>query len=170
MHPTFNYMGHYLLNPLASRGTACLALNSRYVGNDSLLQMERVIADLGAGINEMRSRDIANIFLIGNSGGASRAAFYQSQAERLTVTEFLDGETTGLSPNDLPQAQGIVLSAAHLGRATIFSERLDPAAVEAVAAHMSRLPPVRQLTLPHTCSGVKRLIPADGDAAWPVIL
>jgi pimeloyl-ACP methyl ester carboxylesterase len=130
MHPTSNYMGHYLLQPLAERGVACLALNSRYVGNDSLLQMERVIVDLGAGVAEMRARGVQKVFLIGNSGGASLAAFYQSQAENLTATTFVDGEPTGLSPNDLPPADGVVLSAAHLGRAKIFSEWIDPAVID----------------------------------------
>lgn len=43
-------MGHYLIQPLAERGVACLSLNSRYVGNDTLLRMERVIQDLGASV------------------------------------------------------------------------------------------------------------------------
>ena len=36
MHPTSNFMGHYLLQPLAARGVTCLGLNSRYAGNDTL--------------------------------------------------------------------------------------------------------------------------------------
>lgn len=130
MHPTSNYMGHYLLSPLAERGVACMALNSRYVGNDALLQMERVVIDLGAGVREMRARGIEKVFLIGNSGGAALASFYQSQAEKLTATHFVDGEPTGLSPDDLPPADGIILSAAHLGRAKIFSEWLDPSVLD----------------------------------------
>lgn len=130
MHPTSNYMGHYLLRPMAERGIACLALNSRYVGNDALLQMERVIVDLGAGIKELRARGIEKVYLIGNSGGAALAAFYQSQAENLTAHTFVDGEPTGLSPDQLPLADGIILSAAHLGRATIFSEWLDPSLLD----------------------------------------
>lgn len=130
MHPTSNYMGHYLLTPLAERGIACLALNSRYVGNDALLEMERVILDLGAGVAELRRRGIHKIFLIGNSGGASLAAFYQAQAEKLTATHFVSGDPTGLTTADLPPADGIVLSAAHLGRSAIFSEWLDPSVRE----------------------------------------
>jgi len=130
MHPTSNYMGHYLLQPLAQRGITCLALNSRYAGNDSLLQMERVIVDLGAGIKELRARGIDHLFLIGNSGGAALAAFYQAQAEALTATHYVDGQPTGLLPADLPPANGIILSAAHLGRGTVFLEWLDPAVVD----------------------------------------
>lgn len=130
MHPTSNYMGHYLLRPLAERGIACMALNSRYGGNDALLQMERVLVDLGAGIKAMHARGIDTVFLIGNSGGASLASYYQAQAERLTATHFVDGEETGLTAEDLPPAAGIVLSAAHLGRAQLFGEWLDPSVLD----------------------------------------
>src|SRR5262245_64447721 len=45
MHPTSNFMGHYLIAPLAQRGLACLGLNSRYVNNDTMLLMERELRD-----------------------------------------------------------------------------------------------------------------------------
>jgi len=130
MHPTSNYMGHYLREPLAARGIACLALNSRYVGNDALLEMERVIQDLGAGIAWLQARGYRRVYLIGNSGGASLSAYYQSQAEHFSAETFVDGTSTGLRPDDLPAADGIVLSAAHLGRSRIFLEWLDPAVID----------------------------------------
>lgn len=130
MHPTSNYMGHYLREPLAERGIACLALNSRYVGNDSLLEMERVIQDLGAGVAWLRNRGFTRVYLVGSSGGASLSAYYQSQAEDFSAETFVDGTPTGLTPRDLPPADGIVLSAAHLGRSRIFLEWLDPAVVD----------------------------------------
>jgi hypothetical protein len=34
MHPASNFMGHYLIAPLAERGICCMGLNSRYAGND----------------------------------------------------------------------------------------------------------------------------------------
>ena len=36
MHPASNFMGHYLIAPLAERGVTCLGLNSRYAGNDTV--------------------------------------------------------------------------------------------------------------------------------------
>jgi pimeloyl-ACP methyl ester carboxylesterase len=130
MHPTSNYMGHYLVEPLAAMGVPCLALNSRYVGNDALLQMERVILDLGAGVQYLRDRGYEKIILIGNSGGGALAAFYQSEAENLTVHDFIEGGPTGVTKNDLPPADGIILSAAHPGRAQIFAEWVDPAVTD----------------------------------------
>lgn len=126
MHPTSNFMGHYLIGPLADRGVTCLGLNSRYAGNDTLLLMERVIQDLGAGVQFLRSEGYDKVVLVGNSGGASLAAFYQAQAERLTIDRLLDGDPAGLSPQDLPPVQGLALCAAHEGRSHLMRRWIDP--------------------------------------------
>lgn len=75
MHPTSNFMGHYLIEPLARRGVACMGLNSRYAGNDTLLLMERAIQDLGAGVQYLRAQGYDKVVLVGNSGGASLSCF-----------------------------------------------------------------------------------------------
>lgn len=126
MHPTSNFMGHYLVGPLAERGVACMGLNSRYAGNDTLLLMERVIQDLGAGVQFLRAQGYDKVVLVGNSGGASLAAFYQAQAERLTIDRLLDGDPAQLAPQDLPPVQGIALCAAHEGRSALLRQWLDP--------------------------------------------
>jgi pimeloyl-ACP methyl ester carboxylesterase len=126
MHPTSNFMGHYLIGPLAERGVACMGLNSRYAGNDTLLLMERVIQDLGAGVQFLRAQGYDRIVLVGNSGGASLAAFYQAQAESLTIDRMLDGDPAQLSPADLPPVQGLALCAAHEGRSTLMRNWIDP--------------------------------------------
>jgi len=74
MHPSSNFMGHYLIAPLAARGVACMGLNSRYAGNDTLLLMERAIQDLGAGVQFLRAQGFDRVVLIGNSGGAALSA------------------------------------------------------------------------------------------------
>jgi len=130
MHPTSNFMGHYLIAPLAARGIACLGLNSRYAGNDTLLLMERVIQDLGAGVLALRAQGYDRVILIGNSGGAALAAFYQSQAEHLSATQFAHGEPTHLASEDLPPVDGIVLCAAHPGRARTLRDWIDPSVTD----------------------------------------
>ena len=130
MHPTSNFHGHYLPQPLAERGMACLALNSRYAGNDTTLLMEQVIQDLGAGVQWLRERGYRRVVLIGNSGGAALVSFYQAQAESLTAHEFVDGLPTGLSSADLPPVDAIVLSAAHLGRSRLLADWLDPSMID----------------------------------------
>lgn len=126
MHPASNFMGHYLIAPLAQRGVACMGLNSRYAGNDTLLLMERVIQDLGAGVQFLRAQGYDKVVLVGNSGGAALSAFYQAQAEELTITSMLDGDPAALSPQDLPPVQGLALCAAHEGRSTLMRNWIDP--------------------------------------------
>lgn len=130
MHPTSNFMGHYHISALAQRGICCMGLNSRYVGNDSMLIMERVIQDLGAGVKFLKERGYERVLLLGNSGGGALAAFYQAQAENLTVHETPAGDPTGLSPTDLPPVDGIVLNAAHTGRASLLREWIDPSVTD----------------------------------------
>lgn len=126
MHPSSNFMGHYLIEPLAARGVCCLGLNSRYAGNDTLLLMERVIQDLGAGVKFLRGLGYQRVLLVGNSGGAALASFYQAQAEALSIDTLPDGDPANLSPDDLPPVDGIALCAAHEGRSTLIANWIDP--------------------------------------------
>jgi pimeloyl-ACP methyl ester carboxylesterase len=126
MHPASNFMGHYLIAPLAQRGVACMGLNSRYAGNDTLLLMERVIQDLGAGVQFLRRQGYDKVVLVGNSGGASLASFYQAQAEKLTIERMVDGDPAAVSPQDLPPVQGLALCAAHEGRSFLMRHWIDP--------------------------------------------
>lgn len=130
MHPASNFMGHYLLAPLAHAGIAALGLNSRYAGNDSQLLMERVIQDLGAGVRKLRELGYERVFLMGNSGGAALMSFYQAQAEQLTLTHTPAGDKLDIVAADLPPADGIILTAAHPGRSRFFNEWLDPSVID----------------------------------------
>jgi len=130
MHPASNFMGHYLIQPLAERGVCCMGLNSRYVGNDSVLLMERVIQDLGAGVKYLRALGYRRIVLVGNSGGAALASFYQAQAENLTVETMVDSDPAQLSRDDLPPVDGIALCAAHEGRSSLYVKWLDPSVID----------------------------------------
>jgi pimeloyl-ACP methyl ester carboxylesterase len=130
MHPASNFMGHYLLAPLPAAGVDVLGLNSRYVGNDSTLIIERVIQDLGAGLKYLRERGYERVYLLGNSGGAGLAAFYQAQAEQLTISTTPAGDTVCLRPDELPPADGIAIVAGHLGRPMLLSGLVDPSVID----------------------------------------
>lgn len=130
IHPASNFHGHYLMEPLSERGISCMGLNTRYVNNDATLLMERVIQDLGAGIQQLRALGYRKIMLIGNSGGAALVSFYQAQAENLTLTRLADGAPIALSHADLPPADGIALAAAHAGRTRLMKEWIDPAVID----------------------------------------
>ena len=130
MHPASNFMGHYLIGPLAERGVCCMGLNSRYAGNDTLLLMERVIQDLGAGVRFLREVGYRKVVLVGNSGGAALASFYQAQAEQLTAHSFVDGDPTHLRAEDLPPVDGLALCAAHEGRSRLLLDWIDPSVID----------------------------------------
>lgn len=130
IHPTSNFLGHYILEPLAKRGVATLGLNTRYLGSDVTLILERAIQDLGAGVRWLRDQGYERIVLLGNSGGGALVSFYQAQAERLTVSQTPAGDPIDLSPSDLPPADAIALSAAHLGRSRLMDTWIDPAVVD----------------------------------------
>jgi hypothetical protein len=81
IHPTSNFMGHYLIGPLQQRGRAILALNTRYVANDTALIMEREIQDLGAGIRFLRQRGYERIALSRAAGWRWRQVRRPRRAE-----------------------------------------------------------------------------------------
>ena len=124
MHPTSNFMGHYLLEPLAQMGISCLALNSRFINNDSVLIMEQVLLDLGAGVKFMRQH-FETVILLGNSGGAALMSFYQAQAENPSITLTPAGDPIDIKGANLLPADGIVILAGHPGRSHLISNWLD---------------------------------------------
>ena len=125
VHPASNFLGHYALQDLARRGVAAVGLCTRYVGNDSALIMENCLLDIGAAITHLRSLGYANVVLVGNSGGGGLAALYQEQAEHPTITDTPAGDPVDLT--GLPPADRLVMAMAHPGRATVYTEGLDPA-------------------------------------------
>lgn len=124
-HPTSNFHGHYLIEPLAQLGAGMLALNTRYIGNDSMLIMERAVQDVGAGMRFLREQGYRKIVMLGNSGGGALAAFYQEQAERTTVTTTPDGRPFDMKEVELPAADALALIAAHPGRASQLQAKID---------------------------------------------
>lgn len=126
-HPASNFMGHYLLEPLAARGVDAVGLTTRYLGNDSALLMENCVLDIGATVRFLRDRGYKNVVLIGNSGGGGLAALYQSQAESPTITATPAGDPVDLTQADLPPVDALVSLMAHPGRALVYTDWLDPA-------------------------------------------
>lgn len=130
VHPASNFLGHYLLEPLAARGVDAVGLTTRYLGNDSTLIMENCALDVGAAIGFLRERGYEHVVLIGNSGGGGLSAFFQSQAESPTVTHTPAGDPPDLTQVSMTPADALVELMAHPGRALVFAEWLDPAVVD----------------------------------------
>jgi len=129
IHPTSNFMGHYLMPHLPAAGISLLGLNTRYAGNESNLIFERVIQDLGAGVRFLREQGYERIVLLGNSGGASTVAFYQAEAEVPTIIDTPAGDPIELEREDLPPADGIALFGAHPGRHLVMANWLDASVI-----------------------------------------
>lgn len=130
LHPTANFMNHYLMGPLHQRGRGVLGLNTRYVNNETSLIVERVIQDIGAGVRFLRERGYKKVVYIGNSGGGSIGTLYQSQAEKLTIDRTPDGLPIDLRMDDFPPVDKLVLASCHIGRARHFGMSLDPAVLD----------------------------------------
>jgi len=126
MHPTGG--GSYLpmLNSLARQGIDTVWCDSRYRGTDSALIMEKVLIDLGNCIKNLKERHgYEKIILGGWSGGGSLSLFYQSQAEKPSITETPAGDPIDLVSQNFIPADAVMLIAAHESRHRTFTEWLD---------------------------------------------
>lgn len=130
VHPASNFMGHYLLQPLAARGVDAVGLTTRYLGNDSTLIMENCVLDIGSAVSFLRDRGYENVVLVGNSGGGGLSGFYQGQAESPTVTHTPAGDPPDLTAVSLSPADAVVELMAHPGRALVLADWIDPAVVD----------------------------------------
>jgi alpha-beta hydrolase superfamily lysophospholipase len=131
IHPTSNFMGHYAQEPLARRGVAAVGMATRYMGNDTALLMENCVLDVGAVVRHLKDVEgYRRVVLVGNSGGGGLVSLYQSQAEKPTITATPAGDPPDLTKADLPPADGLILLMAHPGRASTYTEWLDPAIID----------------------------------------
>ncbi|HWP58660.1 MAG TPA: hypothetical protein VNL14_12285 [Candidatus Acidoferrales bacterium] len=130
MHPGSHGFRHFSLDGLGEVGLAALRLRSRFAGDDSTLIMEEVMLDIAAGVKFLREWGCKKVALFGHSGGGPLMAFYQSQAESPDVTATPAGDPPDLTKAELPKADAIVTSGAHLGRHRSLAARIDPAAVD----------------------------------------
>jgi len=68
--------------------------------------------------------------LAGWSGGGSLALFYQSQAEKPTVTHTPAGDPCNIMAADLVPADGFIVQAAHVSRAVVLADWIDPSVLD----------------------------------------
>jgi dienelactone hydrolase len=112
---------------MAALGFHVLCANSRYAKNDTALIMEKVIVDLGAYIRYAKEVwGYEKVVLAGWSGGGSLALFYQSQAENPTIVDTVTGEPLDIRGAGLIPADALVGHAAHLSRARLLRDWIDP--------------------------------------------
>jgi len=126
MHPTGVMNMLPLPNALARAGLGVITCASRYPNNDSALIMEKVVIDLGQVVQHARQTlKYQHVVLGGWSGGGSLSLFYQSQAQKADITHTPAGDAVDLTRATLPEADAVMLLAAHVSRATTLTEWMD---------------------------------------------
>ena len=127
MHPATTLQLLPMPRALAAQGVHVLCAASRYVKNDTPLIMEKVVLDLGAYIRHAKEKwGYEKIVICGWSGGGSLSLFYQSQAENPTVTHTPAGDPVDIKGARLIAADAMTFQAAHISRAEMLAECIDP--------------------------------------------
>lgn len=132
MHPRGDMSRHYAVPYLLEAGYAAFGQAGRWVNNDVGLIHEMLITDVAASMRELKKRGFEKIVLLGNSGGGALYTFYQSQActkppERLKTTAA--GDPYDLNGFEMPEADGIVQLATHLGQGALLMTCIDPSVI-----------------------------------------
>jgi len=131
MHPASTLQLLPVPRALAQAGVHVLCAGSRFARNDTPLIMEKVALDLGAYIRHAKEKwGYEKILLCGWSGGGSLSLFYQSQAEKPTITQTPAGDPVNFKDAKLIAADAMIFQAAHLGRASMLSETIDPSVLD----------------------------------------
>lgn len=134
MHPRGDMTRHYAIPFLLEAGYAAFGQAGRWVNNDVALIHEMLLVDVAAALRFLReTKGFERVVLLGNSGGGALYTFYQSQAAtpppgRLTDTAA--GDPYDLNAFDLPEADGIVQLATHLGQGVLMLSVIDPSVVD----------------------------------------
>jgi dienelactone hydrolase len=127
MHPATTLQLLPMPRALTAQGVHVLCAASRYVKNDTPLIMEKVVLDLGAYVRHAKEKwGYEKIVICGWSGGGSLSLFYQSQAENPTVTHTPAGDPVGIKEAKLIPADAMTFQAAHISRAEMLVECIDP--------------------------------------------
>src|SRR5687768_627162 len=131
MHPATTLQLLPMPQAMAKAGVHVLCAGSRFAKNDTPLIMEKVALDLGAYVRHAKEKwGYEKVLLAGWSGGGSLSLFYQSQAEKPGVTHTPAGDPVDLKAAKLIPADAMVFQAAHLSRARMLSEWIDPAVID----------------------------------------
>lgn len=131
MHPSSTLQLLPVPRAMAATGVHVLCAGSRYQRNDSALILEKVLLDLGAYIRHAKTVwGYRHVVLVGWSGGGALAVTYQSQAEHPSITHTPAGDPVNLKAAGLIPADAVVYQAAHLSRAHLLAEVLDPSVTD----------------------------------------
>lgn len=129
-HYSVDFSEHYLAERMARRGIGFLGWNTRYRNNEVAFLPEHALVDIGEGVRWLRQEaGIDTLVLLGNCGGGSLMAAYQSQATEPTLEPSpglgLPPALEALIPGDL-----YVSLQAHPGRPEVLTHQIDPSVTD----------------------------------------
>ncbi len=129
-HYNVDFSEHYLAEHLAERGFGFLGWNTRFRGNEAFFLLEHALLDIGAGVRWLREQaGIEQIVLLGNSGGGSLMAAYQSQATQPNI-QPAPGLELPEAVLSLARGDYYVSLNAHPGRPEVLTSWLDPSVTD----------------------------------------
>ncbi len=125
-HYNVDFSEHYMAPLMAMRGFGFLGWNTRFRGAESYFTLDHALIDIGAGVRWLREEAGAQtIVLLGNSGGGSLMAAYQSQAVKPDLTPLF-GTPPADAINELLPADFYISTNAHIGRPEVLTQWFDP--------------------------------------------
>lgn len=131
MHPAATLQLLPVPRAMAASGAHVLCAGSRYARNDTALIMEKVMLDLGVWIRHAKEVwGYRHIVLAGWSGGGSLAISYQAEAENPRITHTPAGDPVNLKGAGLVPADAVIFQAAHLSRAHLLADAIDPSVMD----------------------------------------
>jgi acetyl esterase/lipase len=129
-HYNVDFSEHYLASYLAERGFGFLGWNTRFRGNEAHFLLDHALAEIGVGVRWLREQAGADrIVLLGNSGGGSLMAAYQSQAVEPNIQPVVGMRPVPAIDSLLP-GDAFVALAAHSGRPEVLTNWLDPSVTD----------------------------------------
>jgi pimeloyl-ACP methyl ester carboxylesterase len=124
-HYNVDFSEHYLGELLARRGFGFLGWNTRFRGNEAHFLLDPALIEIGVGVRWLREvAGVESVVLLGNSGGGSLMAAYQSQACGVTMRPA-PGLELHPALQELPPADLYVSLNAHGGRPEVMTAWMD---------------------------------------------
>ncbi|MGY9073652.1 MAG: alpha/beta hydrolase family protein [Acidimicrobiales bacterium] len=130
-HYNVDFSEHYLASFLAERGFGFLGWNTRFRGGEMYFLLDHAIAEIAVGVRWLREvAKVDRVVLLGNSGGGSLMAAYQSQAVAPELRPEYGRSSVLEAAQDVPACDLYVSLAAHTGRPEVLTGWLDPSVTD----------------------------------------
>jgi alpha-beta hydrolase superfamily lysophospholipase len=129
-HYNVDFSEHYMADLMAERGFGFLGWNTRFRGAEPRFALDHALSDIGVGVRWLREvAGVDKVVLLGNSGGGSLLAAYQSQAVEPNLAPLL-GRAPAEAASELLPGDLYVSSIAHPGRPEVLTTWIDPSVVD----------------------------------------